>query len=301
LSSETAQSLREVSGFDQQETVQSILELGVQGRAAAGAGTDEVLVGVLDSMRCTCAVLREARSPRWEDLPKAFRLAHQLGIVPDPAQLVDSLRAEFGPQPPQVVSLRYNIGYDPAAFDALWARDFEAESEDRAFVSRTFRRLLMDRWAFDHPGFFRPETAGTYLRHHRIVRLKAGSVKNKRWRYVVTDDEGRKVNLHASNDVLYQAYMAETAFLKALETLDDACDQARMGRANWSALNNAIHGFLSVPKDGLAFSKSVWKGNLFFLTLDAMLLEQAGDARAGRTLLQLDLTPHEGEPVRRFY
>jgi hypothetical protein len=56
-----------------------------------------------------------------------------------------------------------------------------------------------------------------------------------------------------------------------------------------------------VPKDGLAFSKSVWKGNLFFLTLDAMLLEQAGDARAGRTLLQLDLTPHEGEPVRRFY
>lgn len=301
LGSETAQSLREVSGFDQQETVQSILELGVQGRAAAGAGTDEVLVGVLDSMRCTCAVLREVRSPRWEDLPKAFRLAHQLGIVPDPAQLVSSLRAEFGPQPPRAVSLRYNIGYDPAAFDALWARDFEAESEDRAFVSRTFRRLLMDRWAFEHPGFFRPDTAETYLRHHRIVRLKAGSVKNKRWRYVVTDDEGRKVNLHAANDVLYQAYMAETAFLKALETLDDACDQARMGRANWSALNNAILGFLAVPKDGLAFSKSVWKGNLFFLTLDAMLLEQAGDARSGRTLLQLDLTPHEGAAIRRFY
>ena len=243
----------------------------------------------------------EGVPPRWEDLPKAFRLAHQLGIVAEPDALVAGLQAEFGPKPPKSVSLRYNVGYNPAAFDALWERDFEAESDDRAFVSQTFRRLLMDRWAFDHPGFFRPETMDTYLRHHRIARLKAGSVKNKRWRYVAIDAEGRKVNLHSANDVLYQAYMAETAFLKALETLDDACDQARSGGVNWTLLNNAVHTFLSVPKDGLAFSQAVWKGNLFFLTLDAMLLAQSGDARTGRTLLQLDLTPHAGEPIRRFY
>lgn len=302
LSSETAQTLREVSGFDQKETVQSVLQLGFQGRAAAGEVKDnDILVTVLDSMRCTCAVVNEAQHPRWDYLPRAFRLAQQLGLVSQPENVAAALEAEFGPKPPKSVSLKYNVGYNPAAFEALWQRDFESESEDRAFVSQTFRRLLMDRWAFDHPDFFSPETVATYLDHFRIVRLKAGSVKNKRWRYVVESAEGKKITLFQSSDVLYHAYMAETNFLKALEALDDACDQTREGGANWSALNHAVHAFLAVPKEDFAFSKRVWKGNLFFLTLDAMLLQQTGDARAGRTVLQLDLEADDGRKVRRFY
>ena len=303
LSSDTSQKIRQVSGFDTKETVQSVLQLGIQARASADqTSKDEILTKVIDSMRCSCSVVREQKEPSWDELPKAFRLAEQLGLIGDSSELIKSLKVELGPQKPKKVSVSYGVSYNPDAFSALWLKEFGKGSPDRAFVSQTFRSLLLDRWAFDHSGFFSSENALRYLNCREIIELpKVGRRIGSLRRYKIIGHDGSEEIVSMSRDVLYQASRSEAVFLSALERLDDACDRAREDIVLWNELNNAVEGFLGVPRSKHGYSAIIWKGNLFFLTLDAMLLLASADARKGKTVLQLDIEPHSGEPVRRFY
>jgi len=54
-----------------------------------------------------------------------------------------------------------------------------------------------------------------------------------------------------------------------------------------------------VPED--EFSQRIWKGHLFMLVLDALLIEETADARNGRCAVQVDITPAQGDLIRRFY
>lgn len=299
LSSETSQSMRNLSGFSQQESVQSVLQFGLQARSrGTQPGSGRVLVDLVESVNCSFDVLHKLSNPAWGNLGSAFRFAARLGLLDDPEALVAGLQREFGPGGPQEVSVTYRIGYDPEAYESLWNLELEENGEDRALVSRTFREALMDRWAYQKPGFFSEKTCELYLNHFRIRRLRTRRGHSTTIRYLVTDKDGNEQSAHWVTDALWKAYQAEGDMLRFLGELERALE-AHEERPDWKRLNRALANFLSVPR--LHPTARLWKGHLFFLVTDAILLAGSGNARKGKTLLQLDLVPARGEPVRRFY
>jgi len=299
MDSESSLKMRNVSGFENAESIRSILQFKLQAQSDADKASEGVLVDLLNSLSCNYEIVRDQVSPDWDALPGAFRFAEQLGLVADAHAVVSELRAELGPNPPKSLSVKYSLSYHEEALKRLWNHEFLEASSGREIVSHTFRQALMDRWQFDHPRFFGQNNQDAYLSHHKIKRFKTTSPIKKHWRYVVEDAEGNKKVLNHSSDVLYKAYKAELAFLDALKEMDDAMDLIQNGGSDWKKLNRAIEAFLSVPED--EFSQRIWKGHLFMLVLDALLIEETADARNGRCAVQVDITPAQGDLIRRFY
>ena len=273
-------------------------------RALQPEGSREYLIRTLPKMSVQYDLLREDDRTTPDEMRQILDLAALVGLLPDTAGFLDSLRNQF-PKGLGKVSAKYVIRYDSDAVSAAFQLpDGENRENLRKLAMETMRSHIAARYtslrategmallgfAYLDPGLFesflRLGFAG-FAQSDVLVTLPA-------WFTGGFAQKVRLQNLH--KQVLITLYNVENRFLNRLVHLDATIDALRDELVGVSAedLNKQVREFVEMSDDLNEFRE-----NAFFAVFDRLVHEGSGGRAPRNSSLVLEITPQGGKTVTK--
>ena len=231
-------------------------------------------------------------------------LAALVGILPDTAGFLDSLRNQF-PKGLGKVSARYVIRYDSDAVSAAFQLPDGANRENlRKIAMETMRSHIAARYTSLRSvdgmallGFAYLDSAlfmsfvrlgfAAFAQSNVVVTLPAWFTKGSPQRITL-----QKIH----KQILITLYNVENRFLNRLVQLDATVDALRDELQSVSAdeLNKQVKAFVEMSDDLNDFRE-----NAFFAVFDRLVHEGSGGKAPRNSSLVLDITPQGGKTVTK--
>jgi hypothetical protein len=273
-------------------------------RALQPEGSREYLIRTLPKMSVQYDLLEEDDKTRPDEMRQILDLAALVGILPDTAGFLDSLRTQF-PKGLGKVSAKYVIRYDSDAVSAAFQlADGENRENLRRLAMETMRSHIAARYtslrsvdgmavlgfAYLDPALFESFVRlgfAAFAQSDVLVTLPAWFTKGSAQKI-------RLQNLH--KQVLITLYNVENRFLNRLVRLDATIDALRDELEGVSAdeLNEQVREFVEMSDDLNEFRE-----NAFFAVFDRLVHEGSGGRAPRSSSLVLEITPPGGKTVTK--
>ena len=273
-------------------------------KALQPEGSREYLIRTLPKMSVQYDLLREDDRTKPDEMRQILDLAALVGILPDTAGFLDSLRTQF-PKGLGKVSAKYVVRYDSDAVSAAFQlADGENRENLRRLAMETMRSHIAARYtsmrvvdgmALLGFAYLDPALFGSFVRlgfagfaqSEVLVTLPAWFTKGPAQRV-------RLQNVH--KQVLITLYNVENTFLNRLVRLDATIDGLRDELEGVSAddLNGQVREFVQMSDDLNEFRE-----NAFFAVFDRLVHEGSGGKAPRNSALVLEITPQGGKTVTK--
>jgi hypothetical protein len=273
-------------------------------KALQPEGSREYLIRTLPKMSVQYDLLREDDRTKPDEMRQILDLAALVGLLPDTAGFLDSLRTQF-PKGLGKVSAKYVIRYDsdavPAAFQLADGENREnlrrlAMETMRSHIAARYTSMrVVDGMALLGFAYLDPALFGSFVRlgfagfaqSEVLVTLPAWFTKGPAQRV-------RLQNFH--KQVLIALYNVENTFLNRLVRLDATIDGLRDELEGVSAddLNGQVRAFVQMSDDLNEFRE-----NAFFAVFDRLVHEGSGGKAPRNSALVLEITPQGGKTVTK--
>ena len=273
-------------------------------KALQPEGSREYLIRTLPKMSVQYDLLKEDDKTKPDEMRQILDLAALVGILPDTAGFLDSLRTQF-PKGLGRVSAKYVVRYDSDAVSAAFQlADGENRENLRRLAMETMRSHIAARYtsmrvvdgmALLGFAYLDPALFGSFVRlgfagfaqSEVLVTLPAWFTKGPAQRV-------RLQNVH--KQVLITLYNVENTFLNRLVRLDATIDGLRDELEGVSAddLNGQVREFVQMSDDLNEFRE-----NAFFAVFDRLVHEGSGGKAPRNSALVLEITPQGGKTVTK--
>jgi hypothetical protein len=273
-------------------------------KALQPEGSREYLIRTLPKMSVQYDLLKEDNKTKPDEMRQILELAALVGILPDTASFLDSLRNQF-PTGLGKVSATYVIRYDSDAVSAAFQLpDGENRENLRRLAMETMRSHIAARYtsmrsvdgmallgfAYLDPALFQRFMRlgfAAFAQSDVVVTLPA-------W---FTKGSAQKITLqNVHKQVLITLYNVENRFLNRLVQLDATIDALRDELESVSAdeLNTQVKEFVEMSDDLNKFRE-----NAFFAVFDRLVHEGSGGRAPRNSSLVLEITPQGGKTVTK--